>query len=152
MVDGPSNRRAKVTELVDGGYEVEGVVYVAGEPNINGITYTKEALEEVFPRFEAAGFCPVTIGCGIDADVPSNRVGAVIGWSVDGNDFSVKARILSLDHVEGWIRSATVAGIALAGACQTPMLVEDMTVRAVDKILSFGLVAVDGVMRKPADV
>lgn len=145
MVD----RRAMVTPLEGGRFEIEGVAYVAGVPNVNGMTYTKAALEEAFPRFMNVDFRPVTIG--IDAEPKlSTCVGEVIGWSSDGDVFRVKVKTLPLEGVSSWVKAAA-GDVALAGACQVSAVmgsVEDMTVRSIKDIISFGIVTVDEVMPK----
>lgn len=137
------DRRAKVTPLEGGRYEIEGVAYVAGEPNVNGFIYTKKSLEEAFFRFMDLDFRPVTIGCAVEPKLES-CVGNVEGWSVDGDVFFVKVKTFPLERVSGWVEAAA-GDVALAGACQVPSMGDEKVVEVIDKLISFGLVTVDGV-------
>ena len=148
MVD----RRAKVTPLEGGRYEIEGVAYIAGVPNVNGMIYTRQALEEAFPRFMAKDFRPVTVGCDAEPKL-ATCVGEVAGWSSDGDVFRVKLKTLPLEHVSGWVEAAA-GDVAIAGACQVSTVtgtVEEMTVKSIEKLVSFGLVTVDEVTPKDGD-
>jgi len=142
MVD----RRATVTLLEGGRYEIEGVAYIAGVPNVNGMIYTKKALEKAFSRFMNLSFRPVTIGCDAEPKM-ATCVGEVVDWSSKGNVFRVKLKTLPFEHVSGWVKAAA-GNVAIAGACQASTVagtVEEMTVESIEKIVSFGLVTVEEV-------
>lgn len=79
-----TDRRARVTRLPDGTYQVEGVAYVADEPNANGMVYPKEVLERAWNEFLSKDFRPVTFGCTAEVRL-AEVIGEVESGSFEGN-------------------------------------------------------------------
>lgn len=88
-----TDRKAKVTRQTDGTYRVEGVAYVADEPNVNGLIYPKDVLEKALAEFLAKGFRPVTFGCKVRPRL-ADVIGEVVGGEVRGNEVHMEVKTL----------------------------------------------------------
>lgn len=133
------DRRAKVTRLPNGAYRIEGVAYVADEPNINGITYPKEVLVKALSVFLKKDFRPVLLGCGTTLRLVG-AIGEVTGGRFEGNVLHMTIQTFSTGQAA---RDMEVLkhGVALAGTGMSNGMDETNTVSEFE-IISIGLVPV----------
>jgi len=109
-----TDRRAKVTRLPDGTYEVEGVAYVAGQPNVNGMIYPKGVLEKALAEFMAKDFRPVTFGCKAQPKL-GDMIGEVTDGEMVGNEVRMRIKTLP-SHWAAHGMAARKLDAALAGS------------------------------------
>lgn len=137
-----TDRRAKVTRLEDGTYQVEGVAYVADQPNVNGMVYPKEVLERALTEFMGQDVRPVTFGCKASPKL-ADMIGEVAEGEMVGDEVRMTIRTWP-SHWASHGMKAREVDAALAGSGVGDMDEETRRLRDFH-ITSIGIVRTDEV-------